>query len=92
MARQCEKPKDPALWWKGRTVSTIGNSHNGEWMPQTYASGAFPRYAQAALVNFSDYSDFLDSEEFSDDNVIQLRQQAGNRFVCREERSVTRLC
>lgn len=33
------------------------------------ASDAFNRIDRATLVNFSDYSDFLDSEEFSDDNV-----------------------
>ena len=35
--------------------------------------------SEAALVNFPDCADFLDSEEFSDDNVNQLGQEVGNQ-------------
>ena len=40
----------------------------------SFASRTSTRRAWAALANFSDCSDFLDSVEFSDDNVNQLPQ------------------
>ncbi|MEO8494098.1 MAG: hypothetical protein ABI614_03440 [Planctomycetota bacterium] len=58
----------------------VANSTNARHLRQrrSIASGAFISRVQAAPVNFADYDDFLDSAEFSDDNVNQLGIEVGN--------------
>jgi hypothetical protein len=49
------------------------------------ASDDVTRGERATLVNLSDYNDFLDSADFSDDKVNQLPKQTGNRSAAHDK-------
>ena len=64
--------------WTGSSGRNC-NSRRRFSQRRAIASGASKRTERAALANLSDYGDFLDSDDFSDDKVNQLGIEAGNR-------------